>query len=78
MTEELNVRGGEGRNASTLELFFDLVYVFAITQVVRLIQEDATAIGFVITTHGLFIALSSPVMGSLIDRFGPQERSSRR
>jgi low temperature requirement protein LtrA len=52
MTEDLNVRGGEGRNASTLELFFDLVYVFAITQVVRLIQEDATAIAF---ARGAFI-----------------------
>ena len=40
------VRGGTGRNASTLELFFDLVYVFAITQVVSLIHEDPTIAGF--------------------------------
>ena len=52
MTEDLNVLGGEGRSASTLELFFDLVYVFAITQVVSLIQEDPTFNGFV---KGAFI-----------------------
>ena len=39
------VRGGVGRNASTLELFFDLVYVFAITQVVSVIHGDPTAAG---------------------------------
>ena len=44
--------GGEGRNASTLELFFDLVYVFAITQVVSLIHEDPTVGGF---AKGAFI-----------------------
>ena len=44
--------GGEGRNASTLELFFDLVYVFAITQVVSLIHEDPTVTGF---AKGAFI-----------------------
>ena len=38
--------GGEGRNASTLELFFDLVYVFAITQVVSFIHGDPTFVGF--------------------------------
>jgi len=52
MTENLHVLGGEGRNASTLELFFDLVYVFAITQVVSLIHEDPTVIGF---AKGAFI-----------------------
>ena len=39
MTDEIRldiVKGGTERNASTLELFFDLVYVFAITQVVGL------------------------------------------
>jgi low temperature requirement protein LtrA len=40
------VFGGKGRNASTLELFFDLVYVFAITQVVSFIHEDPTVTGF--------------------------------
>lgn len=39
------VRGGTGRNASTIELFFDLVYVFAITQVASLIHGDMTAAG---------------------------------
>jgi low temperature requirement protein LtrA len=33
------------RPASTLELFFDLVYVYAITQVVGLIHDDPTANG---------------------------------
>jgi len=46
MTENLYVVAGDGRNASTLELFFDLVYVFAITQVVSFIHEDPTATGF--------------------------------
>jgi len=31
MTDSTPVRGGTERNASTIELFFDLVYVFAIT-----------------------------------------------
>jgi low temperature requirement protein LtrA len=52
VTESLHVLGGEGRNASTLELFFDLVYVFAITQVVSLIHEDPTVSGF---AKGAFI-----------------------
>ncbi len=46
MSEPDAVRGGTGRNASTLELFFDLVYVFAITQVVALIHGDPTIAGF--------------------------------
>ncbi|MEA3503228.1 MAG: low temperature requirement protein A [Actinomycetota bacterium] len=40
MTELQSVRGGTDRNASTIELFFDLVYVFAITQVVAFIHGD--------------------------------------
>ena len=35
------VPGGLDRPASTLELFFDLVYVFAITQVVGLLHDGA-------------------------------------
>jgi low temperature requirement protein LtrA len=46
MAKNLHVFGGKGRNASTLELFFDLVYVFAITQVVSFIHEDPTVTGF--------------------------------
>jgi low temperature requirement protein LtrA len=46
MTGNLFVLGGEGRSASTLELFFDLVYVFAITQVVSFIHGDPTVFGF--------------------------------
>jgi low temperature requirement protein LtrA len=46
MTENLDLLGGKTRNASTLELFFDLVYVFAITQVVSFIHEDPTVTGF--------------------------------
>ena len=45
VTDRDIVRGGVGRNASTLELFFDLVYVFAITQVVSVIHGDPTAPG---------------------------------
>jgi low temperature requirement protein LtrA len=45
VTDQDNVLGGVGRNASTLELFFDLVYVFAITQVVVVIRGDPTAAG---------------------------------
>ena len=44
MSDSDAVLGGTGRNASTLELFFDLVYVFAITQVVSLIHADPTVI----------------------------------
>jgi low temperature requirement protein LtrA len=46
MSEPDAVLGGTGRNASTLELFFDLVYVFAITQVVALVHADPTVAGF--------------------------------
>ncbi len=48
MTDEIRldtVKGGTERNASTLELFFDLVYVFAITQVVGFIHHQPTAAG---------------------------------
>ncbi len=31
---------------------------------------DPSSVGLIITTHGLFIAIFSPLMGSLIDRFG--------
>ena len=40
-----DVAGGTGRNASTLELFFDLVYVFAITQVVGAIHNNVSFVG---------------------------------
>ncbi len=46
MSESDAVLGGVERNASTLELFFDLVYVFAITQIVALIHSDPTVLGF--------------------------------
>lgn len=36
----------EERKTSYLELFFDLVFVFAITQVTSLILEDTSAAGF--------------------------------
>jgi low temperature requirement protein LtrA len=46
MSDRSNARatvpGGLDRPASTLELFFDLVYVFAITQVVGLLHDGAT------------------------------------
>ncbi len=41
------VRGGTERSATTLELFFDLVFVFAITQVVGLVHLDPTAGGVI-------------------------------
>ncbi len=43
--EQMEVRGGTDRAASTLELFFDLVYVYAITQVVGLIHDDPSGQG---------------------------------
>jgi low temperature requirement protein LtrA len=46
MSDQDAVPGGNERSASTLELFFDLVYVFAITQVVALIHADPTVLGF--------------------------------
>ena len=48
------VLGGTERNASTLELFFDLVYVFAITQVVGLVHQEPTALGL---AKGAFLLL---------------------
>ena len=33
---------------------------------------DPAAVGLIITTHGLFIAIFSPLMGSIIDRIGPK------
>ncbi|MCL1592726.1 MAG: low temperature requirement protein A [Actinomycetia bacterium] len=45
MTDQDATPGGEERNASTLELFFDLVYVYAITQVVAAIHGDASPAG---------------------------------
>jgi len=44
----------EARHASNLELFLDLVFVFAITQIALLIGHDLTAAG---TARGLLIAL---------------------
>jgi MFS family permease len=45
-----------------------------IAPVVNLMREGlgatASSVGLVITTHSLFLALSSPIMGSLIDRKG--------
>lgn len=42
MTEVDTVKGGTDRSASTVELFFDLVYVFAITQVMGLAHSEPT------------------------------------
>ncbi len=36
---------GEGQRATTLELFYDLVFVFAITQVSHLLLEHLTWAG---------------------------------
>ncbi len=47
-----------------------------IAPVLNLMREgldvDPASVGLIITTHGLFIALFSPVMGSLIDKIGPK------
>ena len=47
-----------------------------VAPVLNLMREglnvDPTYVGLIITTHGLFIALFSPLMGSLIDRVGPK------
>ncbi|OLF10059.1 low temperature requirement protein A [Actinophytocola xinjiangensis] len=40
-------RVGEASTATTLELFFDLVFVFALTQVTALLAEDVTGRGLV-------------------------------
>lgn len=42
MTSAPSIRGGRNRAASTLELFFDLVYVFGITQVVGLLEAGGS------------------------------------
>lgn len=44
MTDDL-VRGGTERTSSTIELFFDLVYVSPITQAVRFVHGEPTALG---------------------------------
>ena len=36
---------GEDQRATTLELFFDLVFVFAVTQVSHLLLDDLTWVG---------------------------------
>jgi low temperature requirement protein LtrA len=46
MTIPVEVEKDTERNASTLELFFDLVFVFAITQVVAFVHHDPTVTGF--------------------------------
>ena len=42
MTSSLRRHGGGGQHASTLELFYDLVFVFAITQVAHLLLQRLT------------------------------------
>ena len=48
-----------------------------IAPVLNLMREglgiDPTSVGLIITAHSLFIAVFSPVMGSLIDRIGPKK-----
>ena len=38
-------QAGEGQHATTLELFYDLVFVFAVTQVSHLLLDDLTWAG---------------------------------
>lgn len=48
-----------------------------IAPVLNLIREglgvDPASVGLIITTHGLFVALSSPVIGNVIDRIGTKK-----
>ena len=44
MTDSTPVRVGTELNASTIELFFDLLYVFAIAQVVGFIRGDPSVL----------------------------------
>ena len=48
-----------------------------ISPVLNLMREglyvDPASAGLIITTHGLFIAIFSPLMGSLIDKIGPKK-----
>src|SRR6478609_4639544 len=44
----------EGHRVTTLELFFDLVFVFALTQITALMAHDPTVRGI---THGMLIFL---------------------
>ncbi len=56
MTDQTDqVRAGTGRNATTLELFFDLVYVFAITEVVVFVHNDPTLVGLLKGAFLLFL-----------------------
>lgn len=48
-------RGGEEQRATTLELFFDLVFVFAITQLSHLLVSHLTATGAVQTLFLLLV-----------------------
>jgi len=49
------VRAGTERNATTLELFFDLVYVFAITEVVSFVHHEPTIAGLAKGAFLLFL-----------------------
>src|SRR3982750_1618758 len=46
----------EERRTSYLELFFDLVFVFAVTQVTALVAHDPTARGFALRALGFGLA----------------------
>ncbi|MFC1869224.1 MFS transporter [Thermodesulfobacteriota bacterium] len=37
------------------------------------LSVDPASVGLIVTTHGLFIAIFSPLMGSLIDKIGPKK-----
>lgn len=50
--ETFTTEGERERHATNLELFLDLVFVFAITQIASLLAKDPTAKGF---AHGLFM-----------------------
>lgn len=43
-----------------------------VNQIQASLSVSQSLAGLVITTHGLFIVLTSPIAGALIDRFGPR------
>lgn len=72
-------KNGLDRKTLTLLLFSSTLTVMAgaivspvINDIRMVFDLSASRVGFVITTHGLFVALLSPLAGIVIDRFGPR------
>lgn len=56
-----SLAGEADRRVSTLELFFDLVFVFTLTQLTHLLAEDLTLVGMV----RVLLALATVPLGFL-------------